>query len=131
MEFLFPQVCGRDLMARFADRGQTHDVLQCPSAAADGACTHLGVNVLNDAWNYCSRMTGKMLGIKLSRGEEPQSHLRHCFCNRLEVEKLACLSGPHRVLPTQRQEILRALDRLGDFTQQFLQVFVAIDEINV
>jgi len=26
---------------RFADRGKTHDVLQCPSALADGVCPHL------------------------------------------------------------------------------------------
>ena len=37
----------------------------------------------------------------------------------------------HRVLPAQRQEVLCALDGLGDFAQQFLQIFVAIDEINL
>jgi hypothetical protein len=40
-------------------------------------------------------------------------------------------SGTHRFLSAQRQEVLRALDRLGHFAQQFLQVFVAVDEINV
>ena len=58
-----------------------------PPPRADRACTHLGASVLNDAWNYCSRMTGKMLGIKLSQGEEPQSHLTHCFCSKLEVKE--------------------------------------------
>jgi hypothetical protein len=36
-------------------------------------------------------MTGKMLGIKLGPGEEPQSHLRHCFCSRLEVKESSSL----------------------------------------
>src|ERR1700752_3302108 len=58
-----------------------------PPPRADRACTHLGASVLNDAWNYCSRMTEKMLGLKLSQGEEPQSHLTHCFCSKLEVKE--------------------------------------------
>ena len=33
-EFLFPQSRGRNLMARLANRGETHDVLQCPSGSA-------------------------------------------------------------------------------------------------
>src|SRR5436309_10877923 len=33
--------------------------------------------------------------------------------------------------PAQRQEVLRALDGLGQPPQQLLQVFVAVDEINV
>jgi hypothetical protein len=36
-----------------------------------------------------------------------------------------------RILTAQRQEILRALDRGGDFFQQFLQVFVAVDEVDL
>ena len=36
-----------------------------------------------------------------------------------------------RFLPAQRQEVLCALDRFGHFSQQFLQIFVAVDEINV
>src|SRR5277367_2959607 len=38
---------------------------------------------------------------------------------------------PRPILPTQRQKILRPLDRLGHLPQQFLQVFVAVDEINL
>jgi bifunctional DNA-binding transcriptional regulator/antitoxin component of YhaV-PrlF toxin-antitoxin module len=38
---------------------------------------------------------------------------------------------PYRFLSTQWQEVLRAFDRLGHFAQQFLQVFVAVDEIDV
>jgi len=41
------------------------------------------------------------------------------------------LSRPHRFLPTQRQEILRALDRFRYFPQQLLQVFIAVDEIDL
>src|ERR1700722_13910919 len=38
---------------------------------------------------------------------------------------------PRSILPAQRQEILRALNRLGDFAQKFLQVFVTVDESDV
>src|SRR6266496_4987983 len=34
-------------------------------------------------------------------------------------------------LAAQRQEVLRALDRGGDFSQQLLQVFVALDEVDL
>src|ERR1035438_7824663 len=45
LKFLFADGGGGDLAARFADRGETHNVLQCPSAnRADRACTgHLSV----------------------------------------------------------------------------------------
>ena len=33
------------------------------------------------------------------------------------------------VLTAEREKILRAFDGLGDFAQQLLQVFVAVDEI--
>src|SRR6267143_615416 len=36
-----------------------------------------------------------------------------------------------RFLAPQRQKILRALDRGGDFFQQLLQVFVAVDEVDL
>src|ERR1035437_4435329 len=55
MEFLFPQRRGRDLMAGAvkktpANRGQTHDVLQCPSASGGySLCMHRGVYTLDDA----------------------------------------------------------------------------------
>ena len=32
VKFLFAERSDRNLLARFADRNQTHDVLQCPSA---------------------------------------------------------------------------------------------------
>ena len=32
-EFLFSKRCNGDFLARFAKRGETHDVLQCPSAS--------------------------------------------------------------------------------------------------
>src|SRR5258708_5745995 len=35
-----------------------------------------------------------------------------------------------RFLAAERQEVLRPFDRCGDFAQQFLQVFVALDEVN-
>jgi hypothetical protein len=34
-------------------------------------------------------------------------------------------------LPAQRQEVLRPFDGLTDFAKQLLQVFVAVDEINL
>jgi len=37
----------------------------------------------------------------------------------------------HRVLTAQRQEVLRALDWLCYLAEEFLQVFVAIDEIDL
>ena len=40
-------------------------------------------------------------------------------------------SRSHGVLPAQRQEILRPLDGLRHFAEEFLQVFVAVDEIDV
>ncbi len=43
----------------------------------------------------------------------------------------ACSSRARRFLPPQRQEVLRPLDRLADFAQQFLQVFIAVHEINL
>src|ERR1700678_813872 len=41
------------------------------------------------------------------------------------------LSSASRFLAAQRQKILHALDRSGDFFQQLLQVLIAIDEINL
>src|SRR5579859_1770273 len=38
---------------------------------------------------------------------------------------------PDRFLPTQGQEVLRAFNRLGHLAQQFLQVLIAVDEINL
>src|SRR5205807_1472940 len=35
-----------------------------------------------------------------------------------------------RFLAAQRQEVLRALDRLGDFAEEFFQVFVVINEVD-
>ena len=43
-KLLFSKGCTSDLLAGFANGGKTHDVLQCPSALADRACTP----------NYCS-----------------------------------------------------------------------------
>ena len=37
----------------------------------------------------------------------------------------------HCFLPTQRQEILRPLDRFANFPQQLLQIFIPIDKINI
>src|ERR1700722_9605319 len=36
-----------------------------------------------------------------------------------------------RVLAAERQKVLRALDRRGDFFQQLLQVFVTVDEVDL
>jgi hypothetical protein len=41
LKFLFAESGYSDLLARFADRGKAHDVLQCPSGKPDRACTHL------------------------------------------------------------------------------------------
>src|SRR5207244_7786485 len=37
-KFLFSKGSDSNFLARFANWGETHDVLQCPSAAADRAC---------------------------------------------------------------------------------------------
>jgi len=39
-------------------------------------------------------------------------------------------SGAGGFLISQREEVLRPLDWGGNFSQEFLQVFVALDEIN-
>jgi hypothetical protein len=39
-------------------------------------------------------------------------------------------SGARRFLPSQRQEILRAFDGLGNFAKEFLQIFIAVDKID-
>src|SRR5262249_33247036 len=41
------------------------------------------------------------------------------------------VSSTCRLLPSQRQEILRTLDGFGDLPQQLLQVIVAVHEINL
>src|SRR5579864_1866270 len=55
---------------------------------------------------------------------------RYCRCTLYRATRNRALRS-HRVLPAQRQEVLCALDGLGNFAQQLLQVFIAIDEINV
>jgi hypothetical protein len=41
LKFLLSKSSDSNLLARFANRCETHDVLQCPSALADRARTHL------------------------------------------------------------------------------------------
>src|SRR5208282_581955 len=50
---------------------------------------------------------------------------------QLAVSTLLIFLRAGRILTAQRQEILRALDRGGDFFQQLLQVFVAVDEVDL
>src|SRR5215813_415883 len=38
LKFLFSERYSSDFLARFTNRCETHDVLQCPSASADRAC---------------------------------------------------------------------------------------------
>jgi hypothetical protein len=51
--------------------------------------------------------------------------------NQQPGDRPRTLLRPHRLLPAQRQKVLGALDRLGHFAQQFLQILIAVDKINV
>jgi hypothetical protein len=46
-------------------------------------------------------------------------------------QQITALLRPRRFLPSQRQKVLRPLDRLGHLPQQLLQIFIPIDEINI
>src|SRR5260370_41179437 len=51
------------------------------------------------------------------------------LARRTSLQRLS--SRADRFLSAQRQEVLRAFDRLSHLAQQFLQVFVAVDEIDI
>ena len=53
LKFLLAKGSDSNLMARFDNRCNAHDVLQCPSALADRARTHLGC-----CWGYCRPGSG-------------------------------------------------------------------------
>ncbi len=56
LKFLLAKGSDSNLSARFANRCETHDVLQCPSALADRARTHLGC-----CWSYCRPESGRFV----------------------------------------------------------------------
>jgi hypothetical protein len=77
-------------------------------------------------------------GIPHAQTRPAVPHLRNCFLKQSasdaggsrRVQSPFAFLCPYR-LPTQWQEVLRAFDRLGHLAQQFLQVFVAVDKIDV
>src|SRR5580704_19700425 len=86
-----------------------------------------------------SATRGWLLPIRHSRTSDkgfPSILFRDTRSRNAREQRLAT-SGPrrssssHRLLPAQWQEVLRPLDRLRHLAQQLLQVFVAVDEINV